>query len=205
MPHAAKKPLDTYGKAYFDKWYRHPRHRVSTSSSVARKAHLAVSVAEYYLGRPIRNVLDVGCGEGQWRGYLKRIRPRIRYMGIDPSPYVLRRFGVRRNIVEGSFANLPKLTGTFDLLVCSDTLYYVPNDEWIVGLEILVHHLAGIAFLEAYPTDDLLTGDTAGMFFRSAAFYKKVFRHAGLVACGSHCYAAPALHHRVTELERGLI
>ncbi len=28
---------------------------------------LAVAVAEYHLERPIRTVLDIGCGEGAWR------------------------------------------------------------------------------------------------------------------------------------------
>jgi hypothetical protein len=38
---------------------------------------------------------------------------------------------------------------------------------------------------------------------RSAAWYRKVFRQAGLRPCGSHCYAGPALHDCVTELEKG--
>ncbi len=192
-----------YDEAYFNKWYRNPRHRVSTSATLERKVFLAVGVAEYYLGRPVGRVLDVGCGEGQWRPVLKKLRPGIRYTGIDPSEYAIRRFGRRRNLLRGSFGNLPLLRGSDDLLICSDTLYYVPDDELIIGLEILVQRLVGIAFLEAYPSDIEFDGDTSGMFPRSAAFYRKLFRHAGLVPCGSHCYAAPALHDRMTELEGG--
>ena len=192
-----------YGKAYFDKWYRDPCHRVSTPHTLARKAMLAVAVAEYYLDRPVRTALDVGCGEGQWRLALKKLRPDIRYTGIDPSPYAVRRFGKRRSLLLGSFGELPRLAASYDLIICSDALYYVPDDELIIGLEILVQHLAGVAFLEAYPAETKLDGDTAGMFPRSAAFYRKVLRHAGLISCGSHCYVGPALHERVTELERG--
>ena len=79
----------------------------------------------------------------------------------------------------------------------------MPEDELIIGLEILVQRLVGVAFLEAYPSDVRLEGDTAGMFPRSATFYRKVLRHAGLVSCGSHCYAGPVLHDQITELERG--
>jgi len=79
----------------------------------------------------------------------------------------------------------------------------VPDDELIIGLEILAQRLAGIAFLEAYPADVRLDGDISGMVPRTAAFYRRVFRNAGLVSCGSHCYAGPALQDRVTELERG--
>lgn len=190
-----------YDKAYFDKWYRNPLHRVSTPASVARKARLVVAVAEYYLGRRVRTALDVGCGEGQWQPALKRLG--IRYTGIDPSPYAIRRFGSRRRLVLGSFGNLPRLASSYDLLICCDALYYVPDDELIIGLEILAQRLAGIAFLEAYPADVRLDGDTSGMVPQTAAFYRRVFRNAGLVSCGSHCYAGPALQDRVTELERG--
>ncbi|MEI8388174.1 MAG: class I SAM-dependent methyltransferase [Verrucomicrobiota bacterium] len=193
----------SYGKAYFDKWYRDPRHRVSTACTVARKARLVVAVAEYYLDRPVRTALDVGCGEGQWGSALQKLRPGIRYSGIDPSPYAVNRFGKRRNIRMGSFGALPRLAASYDLIICSDSLYYVPDDELIIGLEILAQHLAGVAFLEAYPAETQLDGDTAGIFPRSAAFFRKVFRHAELVSCGSHCYVGPALHERVTELERG--
>lgn len=192
----------SYDEAYFDRWYRSPQ-RVSTPAAVARKAALAVAMAEYYLGRKIRTVLDVGCGEGQWQPALNRLRPGVRYTGIDPSPYAIRRFGKKRNLVEGSFGHLPKLRASYDLLICSDSLYYVPDDELVSGLEILVAHLDGLAFLEAYPSSAELSGDTEGMFPRSAGFYRKIFRHVGLVACGSHGYVSPTLHGCVTELERG--
>ena len=195
--------MKTYGKAYFDKWYRDPRHRVSTAASTGRKARLAVAVAEYYLERPVRSVLDVGCGEGQWQPALKKIRPGIRYMGVDPSPYAIRRFGSHRNLHLGSFGSLPPLDRSYDLLICSDSLYYVPDDELTMGLAILVQRLDGIAFLEAYPSGAALDGDTSGMTRRSASAFRRIFRHVGLVACGSHCYAPPALHGQVTELERG--
>ena len=175
-PHAA------YDKDYFDKWYRHPKHRVVTAAKTARKALLALAVAEYYL---------------------KKLRPRIRYTGVDPSPYAVRRFGKRRNILQGSFGNLPDLAGSYDLIVCSDSLYYIPDDELIMGLHILAPRLAGVAFLEAYPHEAGLQGDTSGMHPRSAAFYRKIFRDAGLHPCGSHCYIGAALRDSVTELEQG--
>ena len=49
-----------YDRAYFEKWYRHPRHAVGSKQELARKVALAVAVAEYYLGRPVDSVLDVG-------------------------------------------------------------------------------------------------------------------------------------------------
>ena len=197
------RPGSAYDRAYFDKWYRSQKHRVITPAKTARNAFLALAVAEYYLERPVRSVLDVGCGEGQWQPVLKKLRPRLRYTGVDPSPYAVRRFGKRRNIIQGSLGNLPDLGDSYDLIICSDTLYYIPDDELIMGLHILADHLAGIAFLEAYPHEAGLSGDTSGMHPRSATWYRKVFRQAGLRPCGTHCYAGPALHDCVTELEKG--
>lgn len=193
----------SYNKAYFDKWYRHPGHRVVTAAKTSRKAHLALAVAEYYLERPVRTVLDVGCGEGQWQPVLKKLRPRLSYTGVDPSPYAIKRFGKRRNLLQGSFGNLPDLASSYDLIICSDSLYYIPDDELIMGLHILTPLLAGVAFLEAYPQDAGLSGDTARMHPRSADFYRTTFRNAGLRPCGSHCYVGTPLHGSVTELEYG--
>ena len=63
--------------------------------------------------------------------------------------------------------------------------------------------MGGVAFLEAYPHEAGLQGDTSGMHPRSAAFYRKAFRDAGLRPCGSHCYTGAALRDSVTELEQG--
>ncbi len=84
-----------YDQQYFDRWYRDPRHRVFTAAERARRVAVVLSVAEYVLGRRVRSVLDVGAGEGHWRAPLIEARPRIEYVGLDPSPYVVERFGQR--------------------------------------------------------------------------------------------------------------
>lgn len=197
------RPHSAYNKAYFDKWYRHPKHRIITAAKTERKVLLVLSVAEYYLERRVRTVLDVGCGEGQWQPVLKKLRPHLQYTGIDPSPHAIQRFGKRRHILQGTLGNLPDLADSYDIIVCSDSLYYIPDDELATGLHQLAPRLAGVAFLEAYPQDTDLQGDTSGMHPRSAAFYRKIFRRAGLRPCGSHCYVGAALYDAVTELEYG--
>src|SRR6478752_6515210 len=96
-----------YDRAYFDKWYRD--EQVNSPAEVRRKVVLAVAATEYFLQRSIRSVLDVGCGEGQWLTHLRAIRPRVRYAGLDSSPYVVRQYGKARNIRRASFGELPSL------------------------------------------------------------------------------------------------
>ncbi len=196
-----------YDQRYFDKWYRHPSHRVSTMASAGRKAVLALAVAEYYLERPVRTVLDVGCGEGQWHLILKKLRPGIRYTGVDPSEYAVKRFGRSRNLKLGGFSDLPnlKLAMSYDLIVCSDTLYYVSREELAAGIKEMAARLGGVAFFEAYASDEALTGDIRTIEKRDTNFYKKLFRKNGLVTCGPHCYAGNVLRDRVTDLERGAV
>ena len=62
----------TYDRAYFDRWYRHGG--IGHAARLARKVALAVATAEYHLERPIRSVLDIGCGEGAWRAPLRSLR-----------------------------------------------------------------------------------------------------------------------------------
>ena len=81
----------TYDRAYFDKWYR--RGEIGGSARLARKVALAVATAEYHLERPIRSVLDIGCGEGAWRAPLLKLRPKLSYLGFDSSEYAIARYG----------------------------------------------------------------------------------------------------------------
>ncbi|MEI6338775.1 MAG: class I SAM-dependent methyltransferase [Verrucomicrobiota bacterium] len=194
----------TYDQSYFDKWYRDPRHRVSTPALTRRKAALALSAAEYYLERPVRTVLDVGCGEGQWQPALMRLRPGLRYTGVDSSEYAVRRFGRSRNLRLGSFGDLAALDlePSYDLIICSDALYYVTRRELTLGLGVLAKHLGGVAFFEAYATGEALKGDIHKLEKRSPEFYRQMFRKHGFVSCGSHCYVGTQLAGQVSALER---
>ena len=164
---------------------------------------MVVGVAEYFLRRKVRSVLDIGAGEGAWRAELRRLRPGIRYLGIDPSEYVVRRHGKRRNIRLGRFEDLPnlKLGRDYDLIVCADVLQYVPDPALKRGVRHIASLLRGAAFLESYTSGDEMVGDLADWHQRSKSQYRRIFANAGLVACGLHCFLAPDLAERAVEME----
>ncbi len=178
-----------YDRAYFDRWYR-SRRRVITPESTRRNAALALAITEVLLERRVRTVLDIGCGEGQWRAVLRRMRPGLRWTGLDPSDYVARRFGRRRNIRQAGFADLPELglRGKFDLIVCSNVIHYVPTPDLQRGLQTIAEHLGGVAWLEVHTSDDPVTGDVEEMHLRSERQYRRLFKRAGLAAVGMHCW-----------------
>ena len=198
--HAARK---VYDRDYFDKWYRSARHAVNTRDELQRKVALAVAAAEYYLGRRIRNVLDVGCGEGVWRKPLQALRRGVDYHGLDSSEYAIARYGRARNLRLATFGQLGELRfdTAFDLIVCSDVLHYVPTPELRRGLRGIADMLDGVAFLELFTSLDAPAGDKHGFIPRSPKWYRSVFSQAGLIACGTHTYIGPRLKGCVAALE----
>ncbi len=195
--------MKSYDQAYFERWYRDPADRVSTRQSLERKVRMAVGVAEFLLGRHVRTVLDIGCGEAPWFPILRRLRPQIRYTGIDSSDYVLRRFGASRNIRRGSLGQLArlKIRGDVDLIVCADVLQYVDTREAERGLRSIRNLLGGVAYIEAFTTQDEMEGDRIDWRERTAAEYRAMFRDAGLTQCGPYCFADVDELYMLNEFE----
>jgi SAM-dependent methyltransferase len=190
-----------YDAAYFQRWYR--GRRATPPADLKRKAAMAVAIAEFYLQRPIRSVLDVGCGEAAWRAPVLALRPRLHYQGVDPSEYAVARHGRARNIALARFGQLDQLRfgAPADLLVCSDVIHYLPTAELRRGLSGFHELCDGVAFLELYARGDDIRGDREGYLARPAASYRRWFREAGFVACGSHAYLSPNLHANAVALE----
>lgn len=195
--------MKRYDRAYFERWYRHPRHRIACRSELDRRVRMAVAVTEFLLDRPLRSVLDVGCGEGAWRPAFGRIRPAASYIGVDPSEYAIRRFGRRRNLRLGSIADLDRLglAGPFDLIVCADVLHYLTPADVRRGVRQIAGRLGGVAFLEVQTGADDVMGDLRGFRRRPPTFYRRLFGESGLTPCAPHCYIGPALRHERSPLE----
>lgn len=190
-----------YDAAYFQRWYR---DRGATGrADLARKVAMAVAIAEFYLQRPIRSVLDVGCGEAAWRAPLLKLRPGLHYQGVDSSEYAVARYGRTRNIALASFGQLGQLRfgRPVDLLVCSDVIHYVPTAELKRGLSGFAEHCDGVAFLELYAKGDGIAGDKNGFLSRPAKSYREWFKAAGFIACGCQAYLSENLHANAVALE----
>ena len=194
----------SYDRDYFDKWYRDPHHAVGSPAELRRKVAMAVAQAEYYLGRPVRNVLDVGCGEATWRAPLRKLRPGLDYRGVDASEYAVARYGRSRNVGLARFGELEHLRfdTRFDLIVCTDVLHYLKPAEIRAGLRGIGEMLEGVAFLEVFTRADDVAGDHQDFLSRAPSWYLREFGAVGLLPCGSHCYLGPRLTQHVAALER---
>jgi SAM-dependent methyltransferase len=190
-----------YDRAYFDRWYR--RAGIGTPAEVRRVATYVLATAEHLLDRPVRSVLDVGCGEAPWRAPLLATRPRLRYVGVDPSEYAVARYGARRGIRLGGIGDLASLglRGPFDVVVCADVLPYVPDEEIRAGLAFVAEQLLGVAYLHAMTSADSFVGDRRGFIARTPARYERLFARHGLRRIGPHLYAGEALLPSLAALE----
>ena len=189
-----------YDRAYYEKWYRGPS-RVTTFHELRRKVTMVVGTAEYFLRRPLRNVLDVGCGEAPWFVHLKALRPRVSYLGIDPSEYAVKAFANHRHVRSGSFTDLSAVEGEFDLVVCSDVMHYLTEAQIVGGLRPLIRHMRGLAFFEAFTKEDHVSGDIEGFQRRPARWYRDRFREARLTQVAPYMWLSPMLAEDASALE----
>jgi SAM-dependent methyltransferase len=196
--------MKSYNRAYFDRWYRNPQHTARQQAELRRQVALALALADWVLGSPAMTVLDIGAGEGRWGPVLRRMRPDVRYQGVEPSVDAVRRFGRHRNLIRGSFADLARLglAGPRDLVIAADVLHYLTLAELRRGILAMAPFVDGLAFCPTFTGRDAIVGDRAGFHPRRADTYRRAFREAGLEQVGPWAWAPRGLAARLADLER---
>ncbi|MEO7966820.1 MAG: methyltransferase [Gemmatimonadaceae bacterium] len=193
-----------YDKKYFDKWYRHPKHRVKSSLDIERQLRFVVAATEYLYERPVRKVLDVGAGEGNWSIALKKLRPGAKYYGVDASEYAVQRFGKKRNIRLGTLGEAGDLglDDDFDLILCCGVLNYIAPRELSQGLKALARLTVGTAYFEVFTSADDATGDFSRESSNTPAWWRSTFRRTGWTSVGMHLFLPTPLASVAAALER---
>ena len=189
-----------YDQKYFDRWYR--KNDIGASAEVERLVALAVALTEYHLERPLRHVLDIGCGEAPWQPVLKKLRPKAAYLGFDSSEYAVRKFGARRNVHYARFGDFEMLRPCppADLVVCSDVLHYLTPREIDRGLPGLVDLTGGVLCIPTFVRGDEIDGDFHDFHKRPASFYTRRMEALCMQSLGSHCWIRS--DHPLTGLEK---
>ena len=85
----------------------------------------------------IHSVLDIGSGTGRAVQYLKKLRPELRVVGIEPVRE-LREIGYSKglseeDLIDGDATNLQFISGDFDLVCEFGVLHHVKRPEQVVA------------------------------------------------------------------------
>jgi SAM-dependent methyltransferase len=169
------KPAFRFDARYYQRYYEDPKTRVSGDDEAAQLAQFLGAYLRY-LGQPVRNILDLGCGAAQMRAPLLAEFPGASYLGVERSEYACKRYGLRR----GSAVDF-RARGRFDLIVCKGVLQYLTRDEAEAALENLARLARGSLYLEALTREDWQhvadQGRTDGeVYLRAASFYRRQLR-----------------------------
>jgi SAM-dependent methyltransferase len=166
------KPTFQFDQAYYARYYRNSRTRVSDRAETTR---LAKFISGYlkYLDQPVRNIIDLGCGLGQMREPLQRVFPNASYLGVELSDYACEHYG----LTKGSVVDF-KHRSRFDLVVCRGVLQYLAPRDAERALDNLARLCRGCLYLEALTREDWADNadqklTDGAVYLRPARFYRK--------------------------------
>lgn len=110
-----------FDAAFFQRYYFDRKTRVVTREEMRARAELIAAILRE-AQHPVRSILDAGCGIGMFKPAFARVLKRARYVGLEVSEYLCRRYGW----VQGSIVDF-KPAKPFDLVLCYDVLQYVED------------------------------------------------------------------------------
>ncbi|MEY4575957.1 MAG: hypothetical protein RL701_660 [Pseudomonadota bacterium] len=165
----------SFDEKYYQRYYRAAATRVTEHSDTRRFSQFIGGYLNY-LGQPVRNILDLGCGLGQLRKPLLKLFPGAQYVGVERSDYACREHG----FVRGSVVDF-KARGRFDLVICKGVLQYLSAREAALALENLGRLCRGCLYLEALTREDWEEAadqkrTDGAVYLRRANFYRRGLR-----------------------------
>lgn len=139
---------DAFDESYYRRYYFDKKTNVADAQHIERLGDF-VCAGLKYLRVPVRRVLDVGCGIGQWRGIVSRHFPQASYHGVEFSAYLCERYGWERgSVVDYQSAK------SFDLVICQGVLAYLSPADLKRAIRNLGTLSRGALFLEAVTLED---------------------------------------------------
>jgi SAM-dependent methyltransferase len=137
-----------FDSAYYKRFYLNPHTAVASPVEIRARAQL-IAACMRYLDLPVRRILDAGAGTGDLRRPLLRSFKGARYVGLEVSDYLCKRYGWQR----GSIADL-RTRRRFDLVVCYDVFQYVDDAGARRGIRNLAHACRGALYFGALTEED---------------------------------------------------
>jgi SAM-dependent methyltransferase len=192
-----------FDAGFYRRYYVDPATRVASRADALRLGRFVCAYADY-LGFRVGRVLDAGCGLGHLRAAVREFFPRARYVGLETSEYLCRRYGWVRESIADYAPREP-----FDLVLCHDVLQYLDDREAVRAMRNLGRLSRGSLYFSALTAEDWRRNadrartDAAGVRLRQAAWYRaRLARH--FRPLGGGLWARRGYEPLLWELERPL-
>ena len=171
------KTTGHFGPAYFRKFYLNPATRVVTAQEMHSRARLIAAVLSQ-LQIPVRSILDAGCGIGLLRRPFAAVLPRARYVGLEFSEYLCRRYGWQQGSVATHEPRKP-----YDLLICYDVLQYLDDRQAARAIGNFSRLTRAALYVSALTREDWRDNcdrsrTDRAVHLRSGAWYRRRLGHA---------------------------
>ncbi|MGH8130748.1 MAG: class I SAM-dependent methyltransferase [Steroidobacteraceae bacterium] len=166
-----------FDAGFYQRYYIDPETRVASRADAIRLGRFVCAYVAY-LGFTVKRVLDAGCGLGHLRQPVREFFPRARYVGLETSDYLCRRYGWVRDSIADYAPDSP-----FDLVFCHDVLQYLADREAARAVANLARLSRGALYFSALTAEDWRrNADRArtdpGARLRPATWYKvRLARH----------------------------
>jgi 2-polyprenyl-3-methyl-5-hydroxy-6-metoxy-1,4-benzoquinol methylase len=139
--------VDRFDRAYFNRFYRNPRTRVTTAAQMRGRAAMIAAILTH-ADHPVRRILDAGCGLGLMRPAFAKALPRAKYIGLESSEYLCRRHGW----MQGSIVDVTM--EPVDLLICYDVLQYLSDRDAATAIRNMAKLTRGALYFSALTRKD---------------------------------------------------
>ena len=189
---------EKFDRNYFEQYYgKQPVHTVN------EVAHLATAVHEMlaWWAAPVRSVLEVGAGRGDWGNWYRTFHPRVRVTSTDVSEHACATFGHdRRDIAQWA----PKRP--FDLVICTDVMQYLDDRAATRALRNLTTATRTCLYFDALTSFDAKhtverEATDLNVHLRSATWYRERLSR-GFVQAGAGLWVRKDGNIVLHELER---
>jgi SAM-dependent methyltransferase len=194
---ATRKRFD---ETYYQRFYGGARERAAFRREEERLGEFVCAYLKY-LGQPVRTVVDIGCGLGQWRAIIRKRFAKASYTGVELSEYLCAQHGFEQGSVVDFESDEP-----FDLVICKDTLQYLSAREFRVAAANLARLSKGALYVSILTTDDWKTicdrRRTDGrVFLRSGNWYRGILEQH-FTNVGGGLFLSPLSEALPWELEK---
>jgi trans-aconitate methyltransferase len=176
-------PATVFGSAYFRKFYVNAATRVVTPAEMRTRARMIAAILAQ-ASIPVRSILDAGCGIGLLRKPFAEVLPKARYVGLEASEYLCRRYGWIQGSVSDYLPSRP-----CDLVVCYDVLQYLDDRAASRALSNLSRLTRAAVYVSALTREDWRDNcdrsrTDRSVYLRSGDWYrrrlKRHFHYLGL-------------------------